>query len=1126
MVQKLAKITLSMLVFLALVAAQPRFFPVEATAIGHDGVLTEVNDNDPAIQYSGFVSLNPAKGYIGNDTHYGFTQGSYAQYTFTGTSIAWIGSKNEDHGYAEVYLDGVLDATVDTYSTNHLPTQELYRKSGLTYGTHTIKIVVTAAKHASSSGYRQDVDAFVYGTTTIANDNAGVIYSGTDWTAASASGYYNNDKHASNVRGASAVYVFTGTSIAWVGSRNSDHGIAEVYIDGAHYASVDTYSPTPLLQQTLYQKRGLSPGTHSIEIRVSYEKNAASTNYYQEIDAFYEQNVASPSVPYDGPVGITGDLLSQGKLVTTSTSYSSQYDGSKAIDNDLSTYWAASGSDLSQWLKIDLGDGYFLSEIMTTFVADDTWKYKIEVSGWDLDDYIPIVDHTATGITGDHYTDKLLPFVGARYVKITIVGANNWAALRDFKIFGKLAASVGKTGTASSSAGAAYNADKALDNDSSTYWAALGPSFPQDLTVDLGTKSKLSSITTTFYASDTWKYKLEGSNDNVNWSMIADRTSTGITGSFSNHVINAAYRYLKITITEASNNWAAIREFTVYAIPLAEDLLGSWYFPVGDSKYAEDASLYGNKGVIFGDANWVTANEDSALFLDGTGNYAEANDSVELSGMNDLTVSAWIDLPALPAANYAVVDKEGSYRIVVDSSGNGYFAIATDSNGWGTPGTSASFTVPLSTNQPHHITGTYDHATGTVSVYVDGALEGQSSGLSGAIAASATPVRFGKTSTPTAGFADMKGAIDEVRIYQTALSGTQVLNQYNGYSGALRSTGLFTVNSPSVYQVFQRNAADTAGVNIAGTYLTTTNIATVKARAVVMLGGNGTSTSWQTIGVNTGSGIVKFQGNLTLSKGGWYRIELQFLDSMGHVIAERSVDKIGVGEVFITYGQSNAVNASQYLMDPGNDKVVATSSDLNSLTWTVAKDPLPVGLIGQGTGGSYWGVLGTKLQNYYQVPIAFIICGQGGQSVELLMPGGLVYPNLKSALLKVGVNGANSVLYDQGPSDNSAYTGITPADVYEQRLTDIIEQSRLDAGWNIKWLIALAAYSLFQDPSESGMYTINQAQLNTIANVPNVYLGAYTDDLRAGYRDGTGGHFNALGLEATAQRWFDCIISS
>lgn len=126
-----------------------------------DSNYAEVNDNDSRISYSSMNYLNTASGYISTDCHYSNISNAYTQFTFTGTSVQWIGAKNTDHGIANVYIDGVLDSTVDTYGTN-AKQQVLYTKSGLSNGSHTIKIVVTNTKNASSSGYYQDIDAFRY----------------------------------------------------------------------------------------------------------------------------------------------------------------------------------------------------------------------------------------------------------------------------------------------------------------------------------------------------------------------------------------------------------------------------------------------------------------------------------------------------------------------------------------------------------------------------------------------------------------------------------------------------------------------------------------------------------------------------------------------------------------------------------------------------------------------------------------------------------------------------------------------------------------------------------------------------------------------------------------------------
>ena len=51
---------------------------------------------------------------------------------FTGTAVRWIGSKTNNHGYADVYLDGVKQATVDCSGSQNQAV--LFQATGLTAG--------------------------------------------------------------------------------------------------------------------------------------------------------------------------------------------------------------------------------------------------------------------------------------------------------------------------------------------------------------------------------------------------------------------------------------------------------------------------------------------------------------------------------------------------------------------------------------------------------------------------------------------------------------------------------------------------------------------------------------------------------------------------------------------------------------------------------------------------------------------------------------------------------------------------------------------------------------------------------------------------------------------------------
>ncbi|MGF1777424.1 right-handed parallel beta-helix repeat-containing protein [Vibrio nomapromontoriensis] len=84
--------------------------------------------------------------------------GDYVEYTFTGTAIKWIGRKNRYSGVAKIYIDDILQGTVDTYSDSSLHQVSLFDKVGLSNAQHTIKIV---SELAGSGGYYSiHVDAF------------------------------------------------------------------------------------------------------------------------------------------------------------------------------------------------------------------------------------------------------------------------------------------------------------------------------------------------------------------------------------------------------------------------------------------------------------------------------------------------------------------------------------------------------------------------------------------------------------------------------------------------------------------------------------------------------------------------------------------------------------------------------------------------------------------------------------------------------------------------------------------------------------------------------------------------------------------------------------------------------
>jgi uncharacterized protein len=80
---------------------------------------------------------------------------------FRGPTVRWLGSKGPDHGFAEVYVDGVLEGTIDAYAPAALSSQVLLDKAGLGSGRiHTLRIVVRRERNPAATDCFQGIDRF------------------------------------------------------------------------------------------------------------------------------------------------------------------------------------------------------------------------------------------------------------------------------------------------------------------------------------------------------------------------------------------------------------------------------------------------------------------------------------------------------------------------------------------------------------------------------------------------------------------------------------------------------------------------------------------------------------------------------------------------------------------------------------------------------------------------------------------------------------------------------------------------------------------------------------------------------------------------------------------------------
>jgi hypothetical protein len=138
--------------------------------------VSRVEQTHPSVTFTGgWTHSNPNSLFSGRTIAFSTTTGARASFTFTGTSVRWIGHRHRDGGIALVYLDGVPVGEIDTFAPRQDEFQTaVFSISGLSPGQHSLAIEVTGRKHGGdtctpgpgptpppcSAGYMIVVDAF------------------------------------------------------------------------------------------------------------------------------------------------------------------------------------------------------------------------------------------------------------------------------------------------------------------------------------------------------------------------------------------------------------------------------------------------------------------------------------------------------------------------------------------------------------------------------------------------------------------------------------------------------------------------------------------------------------------------------------------------------------------------------------------------------------------------------------------------------------------------------------------------------------------------------------------------------------------------------------------------------
>jgi hypothetical protein len=211
----------------------------------------------------------------------------------------------------------------------------------------------------------------------------------------------------------------------------------------------------------------------------------------------------------------------------------------------------------------------------------------------------------------------------------------------------------------------------------------------------------------------------------------------------------------------------------------AGGLIGYWPFDEGMGAIAADASGGGHDGTV-NDASWIVGEKNSALTFNGSTSSVVTSAIALTSGF---TVSAWVS-PSGPQTAYARITEtqynDGLY-LGLNASGTQYKWIVN--GGAGATGACGMYFGCAEggavTSGWHLITGTYDGAAGRL--YVDGTL--MASETFTAPPNTDFPLYIGRYYGAN-GYG-WNGGIDDVRLYDRALTGVETVQLYDSVSGLI-----------------------------------------------------------------------------------------------------------------------------------------------------------------------------------------------------------------------------------------------------------------------------------------------------------------------------------------------------
>ncbi|MCA9352038.1 VCBS repeat-containing protein, partial [Patescibacteria group bacterium] len=229
-----------------------------------------------------------------------------------------------------------------------------------------------------------------------------------------------------------------------------------------------------------------------------------------------------------------------------------------------------------------------------------------------------------------------------------------------------------------------------------------------------------------------------------------------------------------------------------------------------------------------------------------------------------------------------------------------------------------------------------------------------------------------------------------------------------------------------------------------------------------------------------------------------------------------SVLDIGIGDVFVIAGQSNAVGKGETLNSYTHATLKAVAFD-ESDSWIKANDPIDI----ETSDGSPWPLVASNIMSDQNVPTAFITTARSGTGLvansDWLPPSGPQYVNMLQQIDDSGVNGVKAVLWYQGEADS--FSAIPKAD-YNNALDLFATEIKADVVGAPSIVVGQVGEQV-PGRTREGIDNIRLAQSEAWDDNSDIFAGPSTYDIELTI-DGL--HFQTdLEIQTLADRWWAAI---